>query len=192
MTRSKLIVATLGLAMCAPLAMGQDNAPGGAGREGGRQRGEGQGQGQWGGGGERPNFEQMRERMNQQLKEDLKATDEEWQAIQPAMEKVQRLQMQTRGGFGWAGGRRGGPGGPGGAGGPGADMQSNPVSEASRNLQQALEDQNTSPEVLKQRLDALRAAREKARTELTTAQGELRELLTVRQEAVLVSRGTLE
>jgi Spy/CpxP family protein refolding chaperone len=41
-------------------------------------------------------------------------------------------------------------------------------------------------------LTALRAAREKARQELATAQEELRKILTPRQEALLVLMGYLQ
>ena len=193
MRYAKLMVATLGVAMCAPLAMAQDN---GGGRDGGRPgRGQGQGQGQRDGGG-RPNFEQMRERMAERTKEELKVTDEQWKTLQPAIEKVQQLQMQTRGfgrGMGGPGRGMGGPGGPGGPGpGPDAAPQSNPVSDAHRALQQAIEDQSTTPEVLKTRMEALRTAKANAQAELTKAQADVRKQLNVRQEAVLVSRGLLD
>ena len=43
-----------------------------------------------------------------------------------------------------------------------------------------------------EKLAALREAKEKAKTQLTAAQKELKELLTRRQEAILVNSGILE
>ena len=71
-------------------------------------------------GGGRGNFDpaQMRERMMTRIKEQLGATDDEWKAIEPKVDKVMTAQRESRGGFGFGGfgGGRGGPGG--GFGGP--------------------------------------------------------------------------
>ncbi len=45
---------------------------------------------------------------------------------------------------------------------------------------------------IKARLGALRSAKEKAQQELATAQHSLRQLMTLRQEAVLVLNGLLD
>jgi len=135
-------------------------------------------------GGQRFDPAQMRERMQERIKETMGATDDEWKVLQPKIEKVQTLQFSQRGGFG--GGRRGGAGG-------GADQQpTTPVGIASADLRTVLENKDASADVLKQKLQALRDAREKAKQELVAAQAELKELLTVRQEAVLVSMGMLD
>jgi hypothetical protein len=150
-----------------------------------------------GGPGGRGNFdpEQFRQRIAERMKEVLGANDEEWGVIQPKLEKVMTLQRQSAGGrgmgmlFGGRGGR--GPGGDRGSrGGPFGDDDS-AVSQRSRELQQAVES-NASSDELKAKLAALREARAKAREDLTKAQTELRELLTMKQEASLVMMGMLE
>ena len=65
------------------------------------------------------------------------------------------------------------------------------VSKASDALQTMLENASASPEEIKGKLTELRAAKEKARAELATAQKELREVLSLRQEAQLVLMGML-
>ena len=66
------------------------------------------------------------------------------------------------------------------------------VAKASQDLRTALENKDSTPDQIKAKLTALRDARAKAKEDLTKAQAELKELITVRQEAVLVSRGMLE
>lgn len=142
------------------------------------------------GGRARMSPEQMRERMADRMKEALGVNDEEWKALAPKVEKVQQLQFQTMMGRG----RMFGRGGPGAGVGPGfgANMPSNPVLDATRALQTTLENKDSTPDQIKAKLTALRDARAKSREELTVAQNELKELLTQRQEAVLVSMGMLE
>src|SRR5216110_2902919 len=67
--------------------------------------------------GGRGNFDPaaFRERRMNQIKEQLGATDEEWKAIEPKVDKVMTAQRESFGGFGG----RGGPGGRGGGGGGG-------------------------------------------------------------------------
>jgi chromosome segregation ATPase len=65
------------------------------------------------------------------------------------------------------------------------------VSKASDALQTTLENTSATPEEIKAKLTALRTAREKARQELATAQKELREVLSLRQEAQMVLMGML-
>jgi len=102
---------------------------------------------------------------------------------------VQTLQFQSRG-FGRGFGRRGGA--PGGA--PSGDnaQEQSEVAKAMTALRETLEDTKSTPEVIKTKLDALRAARAKSAAELATAQKELRELLSVKQEAFLVMSGMLD
>ena len=152
-------------------------------------------------GGGPPDFAEMRQRMLDRMKEMLSASDDEWKVLLPKIEKVQQLQRDasTRGGMfmlfgpGGPGGGPGGPGGPpGGFGGPGGDQPQSPVVEKAQDLRAALENKDTSPDQLKAKLQALRDARAKAKEDLTKAQGDLREVLTTRQESVLVMLGMLE
>ena len=158
----------------------------------GRDRG-----GDRGGGDDR--MAEFRQRMNDRIKEAMGATDAEWQVLQPKVEKVQTLQSASRGGggmgmiFGRGGGdSRGGDSRGGDRGTQSSDANSSPVQQKSRDLQASLDNKEAKPEELKAKLAALREARQKAKADLTKAQEELRELLTVRQEAVLVMNGMLE
>jgi Spy/CpxP family protein refolding chaperone len=155
----------------ATLSFAQDNPPGG--RRGG-------------------NFEEFRQRMNERLKTSLKATDEEWSVLQPLIEKVQAKQREAVSGrFGGFGGR-GGPGG-GGDRDRGGDRGGNRGGSAeSQALREAIEKDGTAPEEIKAKLAAVREQRKKAQGELEAAREELRKVLTVRQEAVLVTFGILE
>jgi Spy/CpxP family protein refolding chaperone len=147
-------------------------------------------------GGNRGNFnpEEFRQRMNERLKASLKVTDEEWNVIQPLIEKVQTKQRDAMSGR--FGGR--GPGGPGGdrGGDRGGNTQGNrsdrPGAAESEALRTALENDSSTPEDLKAKLNAVREQRKKSAAELAAAREELRKVLTVRQEAALVSAGILE
>lgn len=158
----------------------------------GRRAGGG-GQGQWGG---RWDPEQMRQMMMDRIKESLGATDEEWTVIGPRYETVTTLARDARagGGFGMFG-RRGAFGGRGGRGGPGRGAAEAPLSEtaqAADALRETLDNDASTPEQIKEKLTAYRAAREKAREALAKAQEQLREVLSLSQEARLVLMGTLE
>lgn len=137
--------------------------------------------------------EQMRARMMDRYKEQMGVTDDEWKVLQPKLEKVIAAQRDSRssGGFGGFGG---GPGG--GRGGRGSDSSSttpqSAVSKATSELRTAVEDKNSSADVISKKLVAVREARVKAKEELSKAQKELRELLTQRQEAALFLAGLLE
>ncbi|UCD50683.1 MAG: hypothetical protein JSW27_24570 [Phycisphaerales bacterium] len=160
-------------------------------------------------GGQRGPFEpeRMRQMMEERLKEQLGTTDAEWQVIGPRLTKVMNLSRETQMGGGMARmfmrGRRG-QGGPMGGPPQGAaqegerrgrrgpfGMEETAVSKASDALQTTLENASASPEEIKAKLTALRTAKEKARQELATAQKELREVLSLRQEAQLVLMGML-
>lgn len=152
--------------------------------------------GQRGGG----NFDpaQMQQRMMDNWKQQLGASDEEFKVIQPRLTKVIELNRDAMmGGRGGMFGMMGGRGGRGGQQGnrprfPGQeDRQPTAVEKAAEALSTTLENQSASPETIKQQLTALRAAREKAKQELAAAQQDLRQILSMRQEAVLVLNGTL-
>ena len=150
---------------------------------------------------DRGNFnpEEFRKRMEDRIKSSLKVTDDEWSVLQPLITKVTDKQRDasTRS-FGF-----GGPGGPGGTrtggttGGTTAaaptDGRAERAGTAERAaLSVALENESTTPEELKKKLGDLRAVHGKAVAELATAREDLRKVVTVRQEAVLVSMGILE
>lgn len=165
------------------------------------QRGQ-RGGAQAGPGGRQFDPARMRQMMEQRMREQLGATEQEWKVLGPRVTKVAELGRQTsgfgRGGmmFGM-GGRRGGPGGPGGnrfgGGRPGApDREQTAVEKAQEQLRTVLENDSATPDQIKKELTALRTAKEKAKQQLAAAQQELREIITVRQEATLVMMGMLD
>jgi Spy/CpxP family protein refolding chaperone len=152
------------------------------------------------------------------VKKQLGASDEEWKVIGPKLQKVlaarQALTADARGtGPGVGGLPFGGgvpPGGdtrpgeaPGGAAGPptgigpppggfGGPMAANAISQAQAELKTVLNDPKHSPAEVKEKVAAVRKARQKARGDLDAAQKDLLLMLTAEQEAVLVSLGYIE
>jgi Spy/CpxP family protein refolding chaperone len=148
-----------------------------------------------GGGG----FEEFRKRMNDRIKTSLKVTDEEWTVLQPLIEKVTEKQRDAAGsrfgGFGGGpGGTRGGNNTGGNTAGGGTDTTrpERAGTAESTALRTALENESSSPEDIKAKLAAVREVRKKGTVELAAAREDLRKVVTVRQEAVLVSMGILE
>jgi len=144
----------------------------------------------------RERFEEFRRQMSDRQREALGASEEEWKVLQPMIEKVQTLSRESRGGmFGGMARGRGGPGGaPGGERRPGgeADRPPSEAEAAAEGLRKVLDDKEAKPDQIKAALTALRDARAKSRAQLETAQKALREVVTLRQEAVLVTMGVLE
>jgi hypothetical protein len=178
----------------------QNGGGGGGGNMGGGGGGGGGFGGGGGGGGGRFDPQAMRQRMMDALKQQLGASDDEFSAIQPKIEKVMQLEQQTnsmgnmrrlmgggRRGGGGGGGFGGGPGG-----GPGGNQEPNPVQTASDDLRTTLSNTSATPDEITSKLGTLRAARTKAKADLTDAQKDLQGVLTPRQEAVLVEYGILE
>jgi hypothetical protein len=132
---------------------------------------------------------QFREQMMNRIKERMGATDDEWKVLEPKIEKVTTAQRNSRGGF-FGGGRRGGNNGNAANANPPADQS--PVQKASADLRTALENKDTPADEIAKKLTALREAREKGKAEVAAAQKELKEVLTQRQEAVLVTMGMLD
>lgn len=141
---------------------------------------------------------QMRQRMMEGWRDQLGASSEEWTVIGPRLERVMELnrQQMMAGGRGMMpGGGMRGPGGQFGAqAGPRrmGDQEPTAVDKAADELATVLENRSATPEQIRQRLTALRAAREKQRQELATAQQQLREVLTLPQEARMVMAGLLQ
>lgn len=120
--------------------------------------------------------------MNERIKGELKASDDEWKVIQPLLEKVQELVMKERmqGYRGPRGGRFG------------EQAQQPQDDSAIGQLRKTLETPNASAEDIKAKIEAVREERKKAATELKSAREELRKVLTARQEAVLLSMSVLD
>ena len=96
-----------------------------------------------------------------------------------------------QGGGGYSGGGGGGFGG-GGGGGGGPQGPPSAVQVALQDLQATLDNTASTADMIKAKLDALRAARSKAKEDLVAAQGDLKSILTQRQEAEMVIFGMLE
>ncbi len=190
-TKSSLFLSALALTASAVLSIAQDApaptpapASSPAADNGGGRTGR----------GGRGNFEEFRQRMEERLKTSLKATNEEWAVIQPLMEKVQSKQREAMGGRfgGFPGGRRGGGEASADKPGAGGEHAMRGGSAESQALRTTLENESASPDEIKAKLAAVREQRKKAADELTQARADLSKVLTVRQEAVLVSAGILE
>lgn len=152
-------------------------------------------------GGRRGNFDpaEARERMMGRLREQMEVPkDDEWKLISDRIQKVNDSRVAGGGGFGAFGGGRGGPGGrppgagegaPGGGGG-GQGQGRRGGSPELDELRQAIEDK-AAPDVIKAKLAKVRDARKTNEAKLEKAQTELKEVLSVRQEAVAVMYGLL-
>jgi hypothetical protein len=150
---------------------------------------------------------QMQGMMANNLKEQLSISDDEWTVIGPKVMKVVTLSMQSqsRGNpMGMMMGRGNRPGGPRGQGGPDMQGQRPPRNRmqgmfgqsdsdtSMEELQKLLENKNADPNLIKQAVTKVRQAKEKNQREFAAAKKELRELLTVRQEAIMISMGMLD
>lgn len=145
----------------------------------------------------RGNFDpaQFRERMMQNLREQLEVTDDsEWKAIEPMVQKVMDARMASVSGMGrgmFGGGRRRG----GDNANNNADQQQrrgpfgqpNPEADA---LQKAI-DAKASKAEIKAAMDKYVASRKAKQAELEKAQDDLRKVLTSRQEAIATLNGLL-
>ncbi len=164
--------------------------------------------------------QQMRQRMSDRMKEQFGVTDDsEWKVIFERINKIMEAR-RAAGGFGGMGGfgggmmpppggpggppgadnrgaggpPQGGPGGPGAFGGPGGGpggppgmRQATPEVEA---LRKAIESKASNDE-LKARIADVKAARAKGLAALAKAQEDLKQVLSVQQEAVATSMGLL-
>lgn len=155
-----------------------------------------------------PDFQEIRQRAEQRMKEMLGVNDDQWKDLQPKLQKIQQLQRdalpRAQGMFfgpgpGGPGGgvfiRGGGPGGPPpggfGPGGPGGGEPS-VVQEKIRDLRETLDSKDATPEDIKAKAQALRDARAQAKADLAKAQDDLRSTATPKQEAALLSLGYLD
>lgn len=181
---------------------------GGAGDQGGTGQMQEASMGQQGGPGGmqmmQQDPEQMQQMVAQRYKELLGMSDEEWAVTGPYVLKVATLSSaaQSRGaGMRMMMGGRGNMQQGTQAQGQnqaqdqnqrGRRMTAGAQDENLQALQTLLEDENATNDEIKAKLSTLRKARETAKQELAVAQKELRELLTLRQEARLVVMGLLE
>jgi hypothetical protein len=138
-------------------------------------------------GGQRGGFDPaaMQDRMLEMYKERLGATDDEWTIIKPRLAEVMKYSLNTRSMRGMGGrGNRGGQ--------QTTETPTDPVQIAVTELQQTLDKEAPTAAEIKAKLIALRGAREKNKQQLVVAQQKLKEVLSVKQEALLVMMGMLE
>jgi hypothetical protein len=127
----------------------------------------------------------MEQHMIQSIQNQLGFTNaSDWSAVQPLVKKVLDDQRALRGNMRRLFGR-GGPGGPGGPG--GNDQPSDPTANA---LQSAV-DGNAPKDQLKDLLTKCQASRKEKQDALAAAQDNLRQVLTVKQEAQATLLGLL-
>jgi len=125
---------------------------------------------------------QVESRGRNRLKEVLGATDEEWKILGPMIEKVRTLSTLLRDdvaqirGMSFVGG----------------DDQPSDMQKKARILQEVLDNKASEPKSISAALKGYRAARAKVKKELDKARKALRELLTVKQEAQLVTMDLLD
>jgi hypothetical protein len=190
MLRSKTGIAVTTLLSVAPIGAVAGIAYAAGGPPGGPPGGPGFGGGRFG----RFNPAQFQQRMMQRFKEALGATDQEWAVIQPKLQKVMDLSRQLRGPgmrgmfFGRFGRGRFGQNAPQGAPTP----PPTPLEKATTDLQTTLGNPQATSDEIKGKLTALRAAREKVQEQLDAANKDLKSVLTIRQEAVLVMHGIID
>lgn len=144
--------------------------------------------------------QQMQQMMSDRLRDILGISEEEWTVIGPKVLKVLSLNMESRGNPMRMFLGRPGSQGPGGQAGAAQSMrrrftgntQPGPMDLAMEELQKLLEDENSDAGKIKQAVTKIRKEREKNEQEIARAKKELRELLSVRQEAILISMGLLD
>lgn len=175
------VIGALAALMVVSLATAQPGGGGGA-AGGGGGRGAGGGGGGGGGrmGGGRGGFGMV-------TQDSLGATAEEWKVLEPKVTKVQTLNMQISG----RGGMRGMRGADTGAAAP-AETEIQKARTALNDLVGANATGTPTADQITKALTAFRAARLKAQAELTTAQADLKKVVTPKQEALLVLAGLLE
>lgn len=113
-----------------------------------------------------------RTRAIENLKGQLGVSEAEWPVVRPRLEAVyERVHAQpVRGNV----------------------EPTTPAEQRTKELRELLRDEAAKPEQIRAKLLALRAEKEKARQELAKIRRELQQVLTLRQEAVVVLAGLLE
>ena len=131
------------------------------------------------------------QRRMQGIKQAFGCSDDEFKVLEPKVERILLIQFQQIGGYSPLISRRG-------VRGPGAGAPLNtllPPSELTKArvaLQESVDDTSQPPSVVFQRLKEWRAARDASKEELSRAQADLRDYLTIRQEAQAVLLGLLD
>ncbi len=190
-----LLAATVAMAMIvAGQAISQDTRP--AGREGRRPEAREQRDPEQ----TRQRMERFRQQASDRMRESMGASEEEWKALYPLIEKVQTLLRNSQSGgmqgrmMMGRGGDRGGnrTGERAGAREGTPEREQTDIQKKTQALQTLLENKDANPENIKSALAELRKAIEKYQQELAAAREKLREVITLRQEAQLVLMRVLD
>ncbi len=135
--------------------------------------------------------EEMRERLLARTQEMLGADDAQWEQLAPRLEELMRLMYGTRPGYRFMGrGRFGDERGE--EAGDEALRPEAVFAEAMADLREVVRDENATEEQILEKLAAVREARLILEHELQKARAAVLELITPRQEAILVMMGLLE
>jgi len=150
---------------------------------GGRQRG---------GGGAGGNFnpQQFQQQRMDRLKTALGVNDDEWKALEPKVTAVDTARRASFAGGGGGGFGRRGQGGQNGQTPDPATMTD--LQKKQADLRKLLDDPNADAKAIQEALKAYRDERAKNTDALKKAQSDLKELLTAKQEAIMVLQGMLE
>jgi len=144
----------------------------------------------------RERMAEMRTRMMQRMQEQLDASDEEWTAMKPLIEQVMEARRGFGRGFAFGGRGRGGRFGRGGEGRREAvdrvERDAPETVQKVRALREILDREDADAKTISRALADLRASRKRAEAKLVTARQELRNILTLRQEAMCVMSGLLD
>jgi hypothetical protein len=148
---------------------------------------------------------QIQQMLDENSRQTLGASPDEWKVLGPKFNKVQTLARSISGGglgmFGIATGGMGRMGGAGGMGGPmGGAMgrgltalmgEPTALDKVRDNIYTALSN-NSSPADVQAAIKAFRETRDKMRKDLSEAQADLKKVCTVQQEATLIAMGLLD
>jgi hypothetical protein len=128
---------------------------------------------------------QFQQRAMQNIRKELGSSDDEFKVLEPKISRVMLLYYQQSPGYSPFGRRRGSS----------ALSSVMPPSEVQKSriaLRDAIDNKDSTPTDIADKLKAFREARAAARAELVQAQDDLRQFLTMKQEATLVSMGLLD
>jgi Spy/CpxP family protein refolding chaperone len=133
-----------------------------------------------------------KQKHSDRMRDALGATAEEWAVLGPRIEKVQKIQDEIdnavgRGISNFSADAKSKSRPPR----PESTKQKSPIEEKANDLEKAMKGPDANAADLKARLAVLREARGHAEIELAKSQEELRQLLTVKQEVILVMIGVL-
>jgi hypothetical protein len=181
------ILSGLFLLSAVSLVNAQQQGGGGGGPGGGGPGGGGPG----GPDGGPPDPEQMRQMMDQRIKQALQPTDDAWTTLQPMIDKVTELEHQADSGP-LMHGRPHRDEDQDGDHQEDDDRPQSPVEAAISKLKKVLSDKNSSEDTIKTATAAVEDAEKKVKDDLAAARKELKAAVNVRQAAVLVALGVLD